>query len=101
MQRLRFEGYFLLESNLKQHDFLRQQTPDLMYFAFATDKRYLQMQHNPFLKGQQEKDLSLPSPGTVRMSQLQCKCSFVFRWDGPIQMRVGGIFFSARKGDLS
>lgn len=84
MQGLPFEGCFLLESNLKQHDFLRQQTPDLVYFAFATDKRYLQMRHNPFLKGQQEKDLSLPSPGTVRMSQLQCKRSFVFRWDGPI-----------------
>lgn len=59
MQGLAFEGYFLLESNLK-HDVLRQQTPDLMYFASATDERYLQMQHNPFLEGQQEKTFHCP-----------------------------------------
>lgn len=47
--------------------YISWQTPDLMYSAAATDKRDLQTQHNPLLKGQQEKDLSLPWSRRARM----------------------------------
>lgn len=89
MQGLAFKSRFLLESNLDNMTSLGRQTPDLIYSASAADKRYLQTQHNPLLRGQQEKDLSQPSAGITRMSQLRCKHSFAFRGDGPIPLQTG------------